>query len=221
MIQRDQQKSVQAVQAVEDRVAELESILRREGIGPHGEKRKQRVDEDEHVQSPSTIVAPAEKRWRPSPASTDSRSDVSSPIPKRMAVTTVVEILRDLSVEASGGYIGASSQTTMGRMISSIVQARGNTSNGLAEKGWENLSPKSANTVTETATAGLELSQIPHEIAEKVSCRDPFPRCFLLTPDLKLLHGYIRHISTRWPVIQTPFVCLLHTERRTLSDAFL
>lgn len=169
MIHREQQKSVQAVQAVEDRVAELESILRREGIGPHGEKRKQRADEDDsYPQPPSAFEAPPGKRWRPSPAPTDSRSDASSPMPKRMAVTTVVEILRDLSIEASGGYIGASSQITMGRMISSIVQAREYSVNSATERGWEHLSPKSANTATASTTAGLELSQVPHEIADKV-----------------------------------------------------
>ncbi|KAK6064976.1 fungal specific transcription factor domain-containing protein [Seiridium cupressi] len=199
---RDQQKSVQAVQAVEDRVAELESILRREGIGPHGEKRKQRVDEELYTCSPSMLEMPAEKRWEPSPTPSEQRSDASSPMPKRMAVSTVVEILRDLSIEASGGYIGASSQITMGRMISSIVQAREYTISSSIERGWEHLSPKSANTAPVSPSSGLDFSQVPPEIADK------------------LLHGYVRHISTRWPILQTPFVRLLHAERYTLSDAF-
>ncbi|KAK9417016.1 putative Transcription factor domain-containing protein [Seiridium unicorne] len=202
MMHRDQQKSVQAVQAVEDRVAELESILRREGIGPHGEKRKQRVNEELYTCSPSMLEMPAEKRWKPSPTPSEQRSDASSPMPKRMAVSTVVEILRDLSIEASGGYIGASSQITMGRMISSIVQAREYTISSSIERGWEHLSPKSANTASVSPSSGLDFSQVPPEIADK------------------LLHGYVRHISTRWPILQTPFVRLLHAERYTLSDAF-
>ncbi|KAI1879322.1 hypothetical protein JX265_002276 [Neoarthrinium moseri] len=203
-IHRDQQKSVQAVQAVEDRVAELESILRREGIGEYGRKRKERTDSDGYTRASSTIEVSTSKRWQPSPAPSEQRSDSSSPVPKRKPVGTVVEILRDLSIEASGGYIGATSQITMGRMISSIVQAREYTVSNSAERGgaWEHLSPKSANTGPGPLGGGFDFAQVPPEIADK------------------LFKGYIGHIATRWPVLQTPFMRLLHAERRTLSDAF-
>jgi hypothetical protein len=42
-----------------------------------------------------------------------------------------------------------------------------------------------------------------------------------LMRDFQLFQGYIRHIAPRWPILQTPFIRLLHTERSTLSDAFL
>lgn len=204
---RDQQKSAQAVQAVEDRVAELESLLRREGIGAAGQKRRQLLTrESSYGGSPaSPAEVPVAKRWKSSaaPAAPEQRGDGTSSLSKRVAVSTVVEILRDLSIEASGGYIGASSQITMGRMISSIVQAREYTVGVGGRGSWEHLSPKSANTAPTASDCGLEFSQIPAEIADK------------------LFNGYMLHISTRWPVLQTPFMRLLHDERETLSDNFL
>ncbi|KAK6062486.1 ungal specific transcription factor [Seiridium cupressi] len=186
-IHREQQRSTQAFQAVENRVAELEAILRREGLGPHGEKRIQCEGE-----------APADSAPCGPP----------SPTAQRNLTGTVVEVLRDLSIQASGGYIGASSQISMGRMISSIVQARESTLSSCAEGGWEHLSPKSAN--TKAQVTGLELSQISPEIADTPRA-EPVPQ---------LLQSYIRHISTRWPIFQTPFIRLLHAERHTLLDAF-
>ncbi|KAI1340155.1 fungal-specific transcription factor domain-containing protein [Xylariaceae sp. FL0016] len=204
-LSRDQQRAIeasQAVQAVEDRVAELESILAREGIDVGGRKRRHVSSRDSSRPSPSPGVNQP-KRWRSTSTRSEKQRSGGSPIsPGRAAVSTVVEILRDLSIEASGGYIGASSQITMGRMISSIVQAKEHTVGSDSLGGWEHLSPKSANSAPVVPDAGLEFSQVPAEIADK------------------LFNGYIRHISTRWPVLQTPFMRLLHAEREILTDTF-
>ncbi|KAI0121060.1 hypothetical protein BJ170DRAFT_646108 [Xylariales sp. AK1849] len=148
-ISREHQKSVQAVQAVEDRVTELESILRREGLAGHGQKRKHGANEDGITCSPSFIELPARNRSTPSSAPSELESDVRPRAPGRIAVSTVVEILRDLSVEPSGGHIGASSQITMSRMISSIVQAREYSVDNTVERACsERLRPKVANTAS-------------------------------------------------------------------------
>ncbi|KAH9885724.1 fungal-specific transcription factor domain-containing protein [Xylariomycetidae sp. FL2044] len=174
----------------------------REGIEITSRKRKERPSHDSYETStpPSSIPS---KRWKATSAHSENGTPLS---PGRVAVRTVCEILRDLSIQASGGYIGASSQISMGRMISAIVQAKEYNVNQYTRGGWEHLSPKSANSSATAAPATvdreMDFSQVPTDIAEK------------------LLNSYIRHISTRWPILQTPFLRLLHSERSTISDAF-
>ncbi|KAF2808485.1 uncharacterized protein BDZ99DRAFT_477985 [Mytilinidion resinicola] len=117
-------------------------------------------------------------------------------------VESVVEILRDLSLEAGGGYIGASSHITMGRMIGSIVKAKETftATNGRGIE--EHLSPKSVCTAASPPDGILEARHVPADIAER------------------LFKGYLKHISTRWPVLRTPYVRRLHAERLNLVDPY-
>jgi hypothetical protein len=112
----------------------------------------------------------------------------------------VVDILRDLSLEASGGYIGASSSITMSRMVGSLVKSR--VEPGLGLRTEEHLSPKSSSDGAFDDDSVLELRSIPENIADK------------------LLMGYLKHISTRWPILHSNYIRTLHHRRDTLVDPY-
>ncbi|KAK7918220.1 transcriptional regulatory protein [Apiospora marii] len=200
-----QQKSVQAV---EDRVAELESIIRREGISDTHNKRKRCAEYDEltNVLTPvESVESPAVIQWNPSPTPSDSRSDIapqSFSRQSRVATGTVTEILGDLSAEAPGTFFGVSSQITMGRVISSIIQARKQRVDIPKNTIWEQLTPGPRTTASASSDDAPELPQISAGSAQR------------------LFDYYLRHVATRWPVLPTSFVHLLYTERHSLSDAF-
>lgn len=183
-----------------DRIIELENIIARGGMtvpvaSPTKEQTTPGRSRSPFRTEPPQISSPIDIHKSPSHGSIPGREAV---------VSTVVEILRDLSLEASGGFIGASSQITMGRLIGSIVQAKEYSPSDMVKGGtWEHLSPKSANAAPCASEAGFELSQVPKHIADR------------------LFQGYIRHISTRWPVLQTPFMRRLHINRDSLSDTFM
>jgi hypothetical protein len=239
----------QYFRAVEDRVAELEGILMREGIGDEGLAHWKKLQKELGAASnpngtangnsngsgsggdeagsgentsprnlsvggnggsdssitPTTSNALAVQRHTKRPSvsfDTVDYHDNRRALDDFGGVDSVVEILRDLSLEASGGYIGASSHITMGRMIGSIVKAKENftATNGRGIE--EHLSPKSVCTVASPPDGILEMRHVPPDIAER------------------LLKGYLKHISTRWPVLRTPYVRRLHAERHSLVDPY-
>ncbi|KAK8092038.1 hypothetical protein PG997_002399 [Apiospora hydei] len=199
-----QQKSVQAV---EDRVAELESILRREGISNTRSKRKRHTENGEFT----TVLTPVESvesptviQWKPSPAPSDSRSDIASQSlshQSRVATGTVMDILGDLSIEAPGAFFGSSSQITMNRVIASIIQARKERVDAPKKPAWQQLSPDSETSVS-TSDNAARFPQISAGVAQR------------------LFDCYLSHFATCWPILQTSFIHLLHTERDNLSDVF-
>ncbi|KAK8108689.1 hypothetical protein PG984_014490, partial [Apiospora sp. TS-2023a] len=200
-----QQKSVQAV---EDRVAELESIIRREGTGDTCKKRKRCAEYEEltNVLTPvESVESPAVIQWNLSPTPSDSRSDTapqSFSHLSRVATGTVMDILGDLSTEAPGAFFGASSQITMSRVISSVIQARKQRVGIPKHLTWEQMSPDSMTTASSSSGDTPELPQISDASAQK------------------LFECYIHHVATRWPVLPTSFIHLLYTERHSLSDVF-
>lgn len=129
----------------------------------------------------------------------------------------LLSVLRELSIGALGEYIGATSQITMGHIISSMACAydqeeeterKGGqeTTTRVSESGaWETLSPKSANVANAASKSDLppiDIASLPSAVADK------------------LLRGYIVHISTRWPVMHTPYLRHLHETRSSLSDVY-
>lgn len=111
--------------------------------------------------------------------------------------------IRDLSLAASGHYVGATSNIAIGRVLNSVVQSqepasgRGDSSNVM---GVEDPSPKSMN------DARLENMV-------NLSCMDSH------TAD-RLIQGWHRHIATRYPIIHTPRVSYLHSHRASLTDSY-
>lgn len=124
----------------------------------------------------------------------DGRNDT-----KKREVNTVVDILRDLSLEASGGYIGASSSITMSRMVGSLVKSNTDQLAGSKLSTEEHLSPRSASDGTLLDEGLWDLGSVPQEIADR------------------LLRGYLKHISTRWPILHSNYIRSLHYRRNMLS----
>ena len=128
--------------------------------------------------------------------------------------TSVFEMVRDLSIGGFGGYVGSTSQITMGRMIGFMMGSQRRSSvrtlsglepedSSVSTRGdWEHLSPKSASTGLNGSKAVIEIPQIPADIADK------------------LFFSYVRHISTRWPVVHPLYARYLHGNRATLLDAY-
>lgn len=185
--------------SLERRVAELEEFLTQRGL----------MDQV----SPFT---PYDFSTRPSPGG----SSLPMPIPNQSMMTasprrknssfsemesrssdgeegeSMVRILRDLSLETNGGYIGATSQITMGRLVGSIVKGK-NYSN------QESMSPTEVpQSMSHDEPTELRLSDIPSHVADR------------------LLMGYMKHIATRYPVIHSSWVRDLHSRRCFITNAY-
>jgi hypothetical protein len=200
------------MKAAEERVAELEAILKREGIPDEGRNRWREL----HTSQPSipsepneTSASPAQRRppkrlcidIGESPRH-DNEADMEwDDGSKRKDVNAVVDILRDLSLEAGGGYIGASSSITMSRMVGSLVKSK--MEPGLVGlRPEEHLSPKSSSDGGIDVDGTLELGSMPADIADK------------------LLRGYLKHISTRWPILHSTYIRELHSRRGALGNSY-
>ncbi|KAJ5901924.1 hypothetical protein N7495_002452 [Penicillium taxi] len=149
---RNQQK--QSLKAVEQRLAELESFISDGSVtGPQrrdSEYGSQAWTDSLRLQSPNEqVMMNTAAPRRPSPVSPDRRTDDFDG--RNMAqvdgVSHVEEILKDLSLEASGRYIGASSHIGIGKIISSMVQSTPDdqgSPESIHDSQGEPLSPKSA-----------------------------------------------------------------------------
>lgn len=138
----------------------------------------------------SDHYGPASYRTNNSFSEMDSRSSDSE------EGDSMLRILRDLSLETNGGYIGATSQITMGRLVGSIVKGKNYSSR-------EELSPSQESYLPEKEESKeLRLSDIPTEVADK------------------LLLGYMKHIATRYPVLHSAWIRDLHSRRSSITSAF-
>ncbi|KAE9371651.1 hypothetical protein N431DRAFT_410583 [Stipitochalara longipes BDJ] len=108
---------------------------------------------------------------------------------------SMVRILRDLSLETNGGYIGATSQITMGRLVGSIVK-------GKKYSIREDLSPSPTYFPDRDDSAELRLSDISPDVADR------------------LLVGYMKHIATRYPVLHSAWIRDLHSRRHCITNAY-
>ena len=107
--------------------------------------------------------------------------------------------IRDLSLAASGHYVGGTSNIAIGRVLNSVVQSQ--------------QSPPAASTFSETialATKPVDATRL--EAMVSLSTIDDH------TAD-QLIQGWFRHIATRYPICHTPQVKRLHARRRALTSA--
>ncbi|KAI1465821.1 fungal-specific transcription factor domain-containing protein [Daldinia caldariorum] len=112
--------------------------------------------------------------------------------------------VRDLSLSASGHYVGASSNISIGRVLSSFVHSQKSSVSGtheeLAIQGENDPAPKSI-----YSTVAGDVIGVPF-LTDQVAAR--------------LLHGYFRHIATRYPVLHSTQVVSLHNNRDNLTDEY-
>ena len=109
---------------------------------------------------------------------------------------SMVRILRDLSLETNGGYIGATAQITMGRLVGSIVRGK---DYGVQE----DLSPCHFSPVIDNdEDTELRLSDVSPDVADR------------------LIVGYMKHIATRYPVLHSAWIRDLHSRRAYITKTY-
>lgn len=189
------------IRSLERRVAELESCLAANGIAEPGS------DHFFAIASPKPSKDPEHPRSEQSTLKdTDSSSAEGDDGPNWQGeVNSVSSVLRDLSLDANGGYIGASSHVTMGRIFDSLAKGRrchsrqGAASDGIVNG---NLTSLAFGQSSYVETGSIEVAEIPSDIATR------------------LVLGYKKHISTRWPVLYLKWVFNIHSRRHSLSDIY-
>lgn len=176
------------IKVLENRIAELESSLAAYGHLGAGE--------DHWGQKPSSPNqgnrAQMQQPEHSSP-SEEARSDEDD--------DPLIRAVRDLSLSASGHYVGGTSTLTIGRMLSSVVNSQKAHPFEFTRNNFiVDPSPKSVY----TARAGE-------------------PRGYgFLSPVVadRLLQGFMKHIATRFPVLHTPHLRYLHENRNDLQNVY-
>lgn len=116
----------------------------------------------------------------------------------------MVSMLRDLSIEANGGYIGGSSNFTVGRMVSTMLQVREQRDREPSfSLSNPEVGPKSGPRLDSKAFPPLNLMAL---VTDTISER--------------LFNGYVRHISTRWPVLHSVQIKKLLARRHEVEATY-
>jgi hypothetical protein len=187
------------VASLERRVVELEEFLAKRGLLDQvppftsynlRDTRSVAESGNQAILSPEPQVVASSGRKSSSFSERESRSSDSE------EGESMVRILRDLSLETNGGYISATSQITMGRLVGSIVKGK---RYSIRE---EDLSPSPTYFPEKDDSAELRLSDISPEVADR------------------LLVGYMKHIATRYPVLHSAWIRDLHSRRRCIANAY-
>ncbi|ORY66068.1 fungal-specific transcription factor domain-containing protein [Pseudomassariella vexata] len=181
------------IKALEQRVAELESVLASLGhLGSGNDHLRGSIAALSSSSSQQTISTTP-----PSLSSLQACQDAEDD------GNDILLAVRDLSLSASGHYVGASSNITIGRVLSSMVHSqRGRrliTSDD-PTRDEDDPAPKSVYSTGMGEVLGA-----------------PF-----MTPSVanRLLEGWFRHIATRYPVLHSAHVLELHNNRDNLTDPY-
>lgn len=182
------------IKALEQRVAELESVLASLGhMGVGNDHLRGMIGASSSSSFPHQVIR--------------SDSQVSQSLPQGTDDDTndILNAVRDLSLSASGHYVGASSNITIGRVLSSVVHSArnpvpGDMDESNAQDDDDDPAPKSVYSLG-----------IPDAVGE------PF-----LAPNVanRLLQAWFRHIATRYPVLHSGKVLELHENRGNLTDIY-
>jgi len=187
------------VASLERRVVELEEFLAKKGLldqvppfTPYDLRDTRHVPENggQPLLSPEPQVIASSRRKNSSFSDLDSRSSDSE------EGESMIRILRDLSLETNGGYIGATSQITMGRLVGSIVKGK---KYSIRE---EDASPSPTYLLEKDVSTELRLADISPDVADR------------------LLIGYMKHIATRYPVLHSAWIRDLHSRRDCITNAY-
>ena len=117
--------------------------------------------------------------------------------------------MRDLSLQANGGYVGPSAYLALGRAVAGIV-------NAIDSSPLESFSKQRSSNLCRL------LSQ---PVAEGRSTETPWVPEFdvaSLDPDIagRLLHGYLGYIPSRWPILHRSHIMDLHSRRDRLETEY-
>lgn len=197
------------VKTLEERVAELEGFLLKKGLLDQVQDHHQQylpqpeisVVSDEGTAPNNIEYSNKRSERRNTLASIDpesASSDNDDLYQWQEGVNSMVGVLRDLSLDANGGYIGASSHITMGKLVGSIVRGRGHSRTASGDC----VSPSHATLRHEEQYGDFDFADVPSEVADR------------------LIIGYMKHISTRWPILHSGWIRDLHSRRNTITDVY-
>ncbi|KAI0117437.1 fungal-specific transcription factor domain-containing protein [Daldinia grandis] len=186
------------IRALENRIAELEAYLTsighrdaenghlgRLGLSTSSSHDATATPVNQHNQTPVSV---------PEHVPRDDEDDSND----------ILLAVRDLSLSASGHYIGASSNITIGRVLSSFVHSQKSSISASHEGSIVQMEDDPAPKSIYSTTAG-DIIGVPF-LSPQVAAR--------------LLHGYFRHIATRYPVLHSTQVLELHNNRDNLTDEY-
>jgi hypothetical protein len=119
-------------------------------------------------------------------------------------VDSLLSAVRDLSLSASAHYVGGTSTITLGRLLGSVVKSQKDT-NKPEMRRTESVADKDPNPRTissETLAEMMGPMFVSHGVAKR------------------LLEGFLKHISTRFPIVHTPWVREVHERTDILHDVY-
>lgn len=192
------------MKALEERVAELESYLTKEGRQDVGSDHWQYLPRAGGTIENARTSTYTETQSRSKDTETQPESSITSEDPddreeEMIGVNMMVGVLRDLSLDANGGYMGATSHITIGRLVGSIVKGKN------------------------SARASSEISSIKEHILPKMITEDDheytdytFTRIPAPVAD-RMLTGYIQNMSTGFPILHSVKVNDIHLRRYSLE----
>lgn len=213
----------QYIKALERRVNELEGCLVKGGLPVPGRDHWQYLPRPEAAETedsksinsgPSSEQETSLTRRRDTaagdePEGAEGEDEEEAVFEWQQGFDSMVGVLRDLSLDVNGGYIGASSHITMGRLLGSIVKSKKKPlSVPIDSSGMEG---SNENVMSHVMLPGM-IEDVSDE-AEGFENIDP------RVAD-RLLVGYEKHISTRFPLLSTPWIRRLHKRRLSITDTY-
>ncbi|RDW85138.1 hypothetical protein BP6252_02728 [Coleophoma cylindrospora] len=209
------------IKALEDRVAELENYLANDGhlgIGddhwnhPQVQRRESESEmplapNESFGTNPSNINLP----FQMSGSSRNHRTSISLSSQQLQQqeelddeADSLLSVVRDLSLSASGQYVGGTSTITIGRVLASVVNSHKSEKRDEVHPrnspDYDNPNPKSIYSPRLADMIG------PMFVSQSVADR--------------LIQGFLRHIATRYPTVHTPRVFEMHARRNQLHDIY-
>lgn len=197
------------IKALEQRVAELETVLATQGMADLSSDHWQAA----MAAGAASITGNSEAEVRSEPKSDHGAEDADDPedsdeaaLDWREDVDSVVSVLRSLSLDVNGsGYVGASSHIALGRLFN-FVGKKWHEDGGRQRRNSRQHQPSARPTTSTSAAAGaderVDFADIPSDTAER------------------LFSGYLKHIATRWPVVHSLWARDVHDRRHSLTDDF-
>ena len=195
----------QYVKALEERVALLERIMRKQGLSEFGQ------DHWEDMREPDSLGMPIDRGSLNTAQSHNSASSGSqwsqhTPVDSGDMLSWA---MRDLSLQANGGFVGASAYLGLGRAVSHIVGAvetnplelpstqNSSNLNRLLSSDASAQSPSNSPWIP-----GFEITHIPVDMADR------------------LMNGYLNYIPSRWPILHRSHILDLHSRQNQLKDVY-
>jgi hypothetical protein len=120
-------------------------------------------------------------------------------------IDPLLSAVRDLSLSASGHYVGGTSTITLGRLLGSVINSQKD--------------------VMDTAKmqrpdTGSDQDHVPRKICSETLAEMMRPMFVTSIGAERLLEGFLKHIAIRFPVVHTQWIRELHERKDILDDVY-